>query len=786
MLKNFFKIIFRDLSKDKVYTTISILGLSAGIAVSIIIIAVSFSFLSRDKFHAKGDRIYQAYFKNDFLDAGVEYSNTMPYLLGEAIKNNYPEVADAATIMSDSPVLFIAGEKKSEQTGCYSESSLFNIFSFHVVAQSTEKILPDNNSIAISRTVAEKYFGSVNDAVGKNIILRRAFNKKEVYVSAVFNDMPDNSTLKFEYVLPLQSRIDEWEWMKNWPWGNYLAATYFELKPNVNLSDLNRKIKNFVSEKNPHTKAELFLFKYENIFLKGPGNFDKTNTVRLLFVIAVVIIGIASINFINMATSRAARKNKEIGLRKVIGAGRNSLILRFLAETYLLSFVSILLGLLITELLLPYINTSFNGFIIFSIPYNNIYFDFSLVALWFLVGIFSGLYPSLYLSSLSPSGILTGSSVQRRRVFVSKFLITIQFAFSTIFIFIAVVVTKQMKYITDKDLGLNINQTLQFPITTELSNHLSSFTNDLKLNPAIVNVTYSNFEPTGVYASTSDPKWEGKPEALNDMFPVVMVSDNYLNTFDVQLSKGRNFFEGDSADITNYLINEKMEKIIGKDSPIGLKLSMWGNDGQIIGVIKNFHIGTLMEEIKPLIIMKKIKECNLCFVKINPADLSSVVSFIEKTYNEYEKEYPLKYSFLDEQFLNRHSDAKIFVGFFRLFSAIAIIISCLGLFGLTAFTVQQKTKEVGVRKVLGASFNSITMLITKSLIKLVLIASLIALPVGYYLSGKILQMFVYKTDIGVEIYLLSVAVVTLLASGTIAFQAIKAASANPVESLRYE
>jgi ABC-type antimicrobial peptide transport system permease subunit len=792
MLSNVFKIIRRDLAKDKVYSFISILGLSAGICVAILIIAINFTYLNYNKFHAKGDRLYQAYFKNNYMEKGVDYSINMPYLLGEYLKKDYPEVADAATIMGDYKPVFAAGNLKSEQDGCYSEPSLFNMFSFRVLASlknGGQRIFTDNNSVAISKSLAEKYFGSVNKALGKRISLTRIYNKEDVYVSSVFDNTPFNSSIKFDYVLPLAKLVDKQSWMKNWPWGNFVANTFIELRKGADVNSFNSKIKNYVSLKNPYTKAELFLYRYDKIFLNPPGGFAKSTIITMLFVIAAVILVIAAINFINLSTSRAAKKGKEIGLRKVIGADRKSLVFRFMLETYILSFISLFLGLLLAEMLIPYINYVFDTSLKVQVPYNNIYFDLSLAGLWLIMGFLSGLYPSVYLSGLMPGSVIKGQPGRGGKIFIRKSLLGLQFVFSALFIFTSVVVYQQMKYITNKDLGLNVKQILEFPQTNSISQHFSAFTNDLSKKPGILSITRANFEPVGVGSSTSNPKWEGKPENMNDMFPVLTVGSSFIKTFNIKLLKGRDFFDEDSADVNNFIINEQMERIIQKNikgDVVGIGLSMWGRSGKIIGVVRNFHTASLYQPIGPLIMMKDPAECGSCFIRFNTANLENILPYLKKIYDRYETDYPMNIKYLDEQYLNQHTDAKTFVGFFSLFAGIAIIISCLGLFGLTAFSIQQKTKEVGIRKVLGASVGSLSFLLTKSYLRMIFIAAVIALPAGYYLSGKLLDMFAYKTAVGPEVYIFTLGIITILAAITVIFQVLKAALANPVDSIKYE
>lgn len=787
MLKNYFKIVLRDLSKDKIYTIISIIGLSAAVSISIIILTINFSFLTRDRFHEKGDRIYQAVCRIDFLKAGTQYSTTMPTLLGESLTQEYPEIKQSATIKDNGSLAFIVGNKRFEQKGYYSEGSLFKIFSFPVVQKSSEMIFPNDNSIAISRSLAVKYFGSVSGALGKEIIIRQTYERNKVFVSGVFEDIPQNSTIYFEYVLPLSSILKKYDWAKSW--NNFLATTYFELNPHVDVKNLNKKIKNFISVKNPQSKSDLFLSKYEDLFLHPPDGFNRVYVVIFNSILAFIILAIASINFVSLATSRATKKAKEISLRKIIGAKRKSLITRFLGESYLLSFFAVIIGLFLAELLIPFVNRSFNGILFFSIPYRNLYFIASLIGLWFFLGLLSGLYPAIYLSSLSPISILNGTTESRKRIVLRKSLITVQFVLSTIFIFVLIVVFRQTSFINEKNLGYNVRQVVELNLTEDIAKHFDTFKNELKSNPDIREVTRASFEPFTIYASTSGLSWEGKPKNLNDFFSYISVDENFLKTFDIEIKRGRDFLKGDSTDTNNLIVNEKMAVIIkrfSKKDVTGLGINFWGKQGQIIGIVKDFQNGSFMENIHPLIIRKGLNECSYCFVKVYSKNLPEVLSYINSTYNKFEKEYPFKYSFLDDQFLNRHIDILILDRFFSIFSVIAIIISCLGLFGLTAYTIQQKTKEIGVRKVLGASMGSLSLMLAKSVIKLVILGTMIALPAAYYLSGLLLQMYIYRVQISADIYLMSVLAVIIIAVGTIIFLTIKAAAANPVESLKYE
>jgi len=793
LFKNIFKIILRDLSRDKVYTSIGILGLAAGISISIIIITICFTFLNFDKIHKKGERLYQAY-QNEYESGRSFVSSTMPYLLGESLKKDYPEIKNTATVMSDDKVMFVSGNVMAEQAGLFSESSLFDMFTFPVLASAktgTDRIFPDNNSIAISETMAKKFFGGAANAIGKRLLINRRYIKEDVYISTVFKDIPNNTHLKFDYVLPVKSVLSKWSESLN-NWGNLCAETYVELKPNTNLSLLNSKIEHYIAAKNElrgvTNKSELFLYKFQDGFLKPPGYTPKTNFLILFMIIAASILIIASINFINLATSRAEKRGKEIGLRKVIGAGRKSLILRFLGETYFLAFIAILLGILLAELFMPVLNNAFNSILVFRIPYDSLYFIISVIGLWLITGLISGLYPALYLSGLKPALIFRGSSAPGGKIYFRKVLLTVQFVFSALFVFLSIVMYNQIQFIAHADLGLRIKQVMEFPLTSEIVKHYNAFSNDLKRIPGVEVVTCSEFEPTYVTNSTSDPDWEGKPADLTDMFETVSVGDDFLKAFDIKLLKGNDFNAGDTTG-NSFIINQKMEKIINQSHPgniVGMGLNWNGINGQIIGVVKDFQTGSFNSKMRPLIIRKNSNSMNYGFIRFDAGKLKSIIASASSVFNKYENDYPFQYKFMDSEYIKREVDAAVFVSLFSLFAVVAVIISCLGLFGLTAFSIQQKRKEIGIRKVLGASVKSVTALLTKSLLWTILTSAVIALPAGYYLSGQLLQLFVYRTKIGAGTFMLTLGIVILFAVLTVIFQVIKAALANPVDSIKYE
>ncbi len=788
MLLNYLKTIYRDLIHNKLYTFISIFGLAVGISASLVLVTLVMSLLSQDKFHEKGDRICQAFSRTNYNQAGEEISSTMSVLLGDALVSEIPEIVNSVTITStNAEKAFIVGDKKFHEKGIWANPSLFTIFSFPVIAKTTDSIFNDLNSISISESLAKKYFGAIDSSLGQAITLRSNFDKREAYVSSVFKDVPFNSTLKFDYVMPIEFFLNKNQGLG---WGNRFSRVFIELEQNINVDVLNNKIKDFIKDHTDWLQSELFLHKYENIFLDNPyGGTSYESRIKILLSIGLGILFMASINFINLSISRTTKKAKEVGLRKVVGAGKRSLIFRFIGESVIITFLAMFLAICFTEIIVPYINQSFLDYVNLKIviPYSNLYFYFSLIVILAVVSLISGLYPAFFLSSFSPISVLKGKSLLGKNpIFMRKALVVIQFIFSGLFIIVTIASSKQLNLIKNKDLGVNIEQVLSFSFTNKVEKHFSAFRHDLKLNSQVKGFTSTDFQPTGVYSSTSDPYWEGKPEKLNDMFPTLHVSDGFIKTFNIDIINGRDFEEGDSVDISNFIINEKMASIIGKDNPVGLKLSFWGEEGQIIGVVKNFHIGDLMTEIRPLIIIKNPMRTFLAWVRFDSETLPEVINHLKRTYAKYENEFPLSYSFLKEDFVKMHGGVIMSSRFNVLFATIAIIISCLGLIGLTALTAEQKTKEIGIRKVLGAPIASILFLLSKGLMQLVILSFIISAPISYYVVNDFLDDFAFKIEIGIDIFLYSFFLLLTISLAAILVQGIRASLANPVEALKYE
>jgi len=784
MFSNYFKSIFREFGNNKFLSLIKIPGLSFGVACAVVIISLVMNLLSFDNFHLKGDRIYTAFTKSTYKTTGERISATMTAKLGPALKEEIPEVRNTATVTRAGEVLFIVNNNKIKRKGIRSEESLFSIFSFPITSRTGNYIL-EPGSVALSESLAEILFGNRNNAPGKTVLIRENSGRKEYIVSCIFKDVPENSSLKFDFVLPLEEKINENP--AAYDWGNSFADVYIEVNKNIEINQLNYKLKNFITRHNPYSKEELFLYRYDNVVLDNPqAPLKVIIVIKILLFIGIAILLIACINYINIAVSQSVKKAKEVGLRKMAGAGRVSLIFRFLGESFVTTLLSVMLSLFIAEIIISIMSESFAEIIRMHIPFENTSFLGVLLLMTIILTIISGLYPAVYLSSFSPIKVIKGTTGTGNKTFTfRKILIVFQFIASSMFIVVAIIIHEQIKYIRTKDLGLDIKAIVSFELPESIREHAPEFKRDLAAITGIKDFTFANSLPIGVYNSTSSPWWEGKPQNLNDQICILQVDENFAGTFNIKVKKGRSF-AGLFDDMGNFLINEQMAALMRKDNPVGEKLSFWKRDGIITGVINDFHIQDFNYGIKPLIIILDSSKAYNAFIKASAGQLPSVIPELKSIFEKYEKDYPFEYSFLDEDFVKNYKDIEILEGLAGIFSSFSIIISCLGLFGLTALTVNQKTKEIGIRKVLGSSVAGIVSLLSKQMMILIITAFCISVPFSYIIMKEWLQIFAYRTDAGLRVFVFSFITVIGIAFLTIISLAVKAAKANPVESLKYE
>jgi putative ABC transport system permease protein len=638
--------------------------------------------------------------------------------------------------------------------------------------------------------MANLFFGSPAAAMGKAM---RYENSQNFQVTAVFEDLPANSSQQFDFLRSWKAFEKENEdWIHNW--GNTDAPTIIQLRPDANLARVRSEIKDFIYRyqgKGKGFQVELDLLSYPEKYLHSTfknGKIDggRIEYVRLFSLVAVIILLIACINFMNLATARSTKRAKEVGVRKVVGAGRPALMAQFMGEAMLLTFFSIILALLLAALLLP----AFNGLTgkQLSLPVHQPLFWLAMLGLLLVSGFVSGSYPAVFLSSLHPIRVLKGSlRFSGGASFFRKGLVVFQFALSILFLVAMIVIYRQMDYIQTKNLGFDRNNLVYIPLEGELPQKYALFKQEAGKMPGILDITKTRQAPTSLHTHTGDIRWTGKDPNQVISFVSTDVGYDFVKTMNLQLAEGRDFSRDFPTDSTGFMVNETALKRIGYSDPIGKPLWWGDHQGKIIGVLKDFHFASMHQPIEPLVIrLYEARESGTILARIHAGRDREGLAELQKLCKELNPAFPFTYQFSDEEFNKLYRSEQLVSKLANYFAFLAIFISCLGLLGLAAFTAEQRTREIGVRKVLGANVRGIVSLLSKDFIGLVVIAIVIASPLAWYFMHRWLQDFAYRTPISWWIFALAGLLAILIAFLTVGFQAIKAAVANPIKSLRTE
>jgi putative ABC transport system permease protein len=611
-------------------------------------------------------------------------------------------------------------------------------------------------------------------------------------VSGILDEIPELSSLKFDFLLNFELWSKKNDWSKQWD--NNGPRCYVMLAANTPVDKVNAKIKNYIKTKKSQSNVELFLQNYGESYLysnwdNGKQAGGRIEYVKIFSIVAVIILLIACINFMNLATARSLRRAREIGVRKVVGAGKRQLIAQFIGESLLVSLFAVCLSILIVVLLLPGFNALTEKHL--AIDFANPYFLLTILGLTLITGIVSGSYPALFMSSLKPIVVLKGLlKFKSGATYFRKALVVFQFALSIILILGMIIIYRQIDYIHNKNLGFAKEDLLYMPLEGELQKSYITFKEELAKQPGIQSVSASQSSPLETGSSTQSVSWPGKDTTQMILFSTNPVSYDYLKTMGIQLVGGRDFNTAYSLDTMNYLVNEAAVRKIGYKDPVGKELTLWGDKGTIIGVMKDYHHNSLHVPIEPLILRLYKNSWNSYWgnviIRTEHGKTKQAIASMEKMYKQFNPGFPFKYYFTDDEMLKNYKAEYTVSKLSRYFAFLAIFISCLGLFGLVTFTAEQKTKEIGIRKVLGASVTGIVRMLSKDFLRLVFIAAIIAFPVAWWAMHKWLADFAYRIDIGWWVFAVTGVAAVLIALVTISFQAIKAAIANPVKSLRTE
>jgi putative ABC transport system permease protein len=788
MLANYFTVAFRSLLRKKAYSGINILGLSIGLACSFFILLWVIDETSYDKFHGKGKQLYQV--MRHLTTGGQTYTmNSLPRGIADEMKREFPEVEETVITYLDQELVVTNGNNNYREKGGYVGETFFQMFSFPFIYGNAETAIRGLTSAVITEKTARKIFGKDwHHAVGHVI---NVDHNKEFTITGVVRDVPENSSIQFDILLPVEEYFASNTGRTHWYYMAY--GIYTKLREGTSLQVFNKKFGDIF---NRHAKADdhqIFLQPFEDVYLHsfyrdGKLQGGRIEYVRIFTGVAIFILLIACINFMNLATARSSQRAKEIGVRKVIGAQKQSLITQFISESVGMSFIAFLLAMAIVVTLLPVFNDLTGKQ--FTLANVNGTFLFTIIGITLMVGLVSGSYPALYLSSFKPVAVLRGTFRQGSGLVVDlrKGLVVFQFALSVLLIVSTAVVYLQLDYIRTKDLGLARENLLFVARGGALVNRYDAVAKELVMQPGIASVTASGQNPLEVSNNTLGVTWDGKPQDNKQLFYIINAYYDFAKTMKMELIAGRDF-SGVYTDSMAYLINEETAKIIGGDSyqdVVGKIIKVYGDEGPIVGVVKNFSMNSLYSPIEPVVIRLYLPWAGNLFVRAKQGETQIAIESLTKVSQKFNPGYPLTYTFLDQQFEMRYRSEKVTAKLVNVFAVIALFISCLGLLGLTSFMVQQRTKELGVRRVLGASVSGIVVMLSKDFLKLVFIGFLIATPVTWYMTNRWLQNFADRIEVGAPVFLLAGLTVLLMAVATVSWQSLKAAIANPVDCLKNE
>ena len=794
MFKNYFKSTIRNLWKNKGYSFLNIFGLAIGIACAGLIFLWVKDEMSYDKFNTKKDRLYYVR-ENQKYDAYTATFGSTPGVMAPAMQAEIPGIANTCRATEGQvSLLFSIGDNSVYAAGKYVESSLFNMFTLPFLEGNAKTAFAQLYSIVITEATAKKFFGKVKNIIGKTV---RVDNKQDYVVTGILKDIPQNSSLQFEWVAPFKIYYDQSPWL--YSWGNNSLSTYVELKPGVDPASVNRQLYNFIQKREPSSIARPFLWGMNNWHLYDdfdngkPTGGGQIEYVRLFSIIAWIILFIACINFMNLSTARSEKRAREVGVRKVLGAGKRRLVIQFIGEALLMSAIAAIAAVIMVALFLPAFNTLVQKQLTLGLTNP---FNISVLLLITLIcGLVAGSYPSLYLSSFNPVFVLKGIKLKSgSAAFIRKGLVVLQFTVSIILIISTIIIYQQIQHVKSRQLGFNKNNLLSTDVVGNIAKNYPSIKEDIINTGVVENVALSDH--TTIYGgnNTGSLTWQGKSAGAQILISTRYVTPEFMKTSGIKVIEGRDFQTGDSTNSKklNVLITASLEKLMGKESAIGKILRYDGDTSNttatVVGVVNDYVYGNMYGKSDPVLFVCTAPEhTSVMYVRIKPlVNTEQALTKIGGMLKKDNPAYPFNYIFVDDQFNAMFMSEMLISKLSRVFAALAIIISCLGLFGLAAYTAERRTKEIGIRKVLGSTVPGIAALLSKDFLKLVSISCVLAFPLAWWMMHNWLQGYEYRITISWAIFLIAGFLAIVIALLTVSFQAIKAAIANPVKSLRTE
>lgn len=788
MFKHNLLISYRSFKRFKSTFFINLTGLASGLACTLLIYLWVVDELSIDRFHEKGDRIYQVVQHNRW-QAEIETDEFTPRMLSSVFLEEFPEVERAVSVNEDwaeSPGIVSFGETKLKAKDNQIDNDFFKIFSYKLVQGDVNQPLPNSKSVLISDQLAIKLFNST-EVVGQTINWQQEEMSGDYIISGLFEAPSNKSSRQFDLLFSMELLVERHNNYAHW--GSNNERTYLLMKEDVDIDAFNAKTENFLKTKNDWAKNTLSVQQFGKRYLYEPyvnakQSGGKITYVRLFSMIALFVLGIACINFMNLTTAKASNRMKEIGVKKAIGARKKNLAYQYFSEALLLAFISLFVAIVITVSVLPQFN-------LITGKQLSLNFDPTLIigalVITIITGLLSGSYPALYLSSLHPIAMLKGKLQQTfGDTWLRKGLVISQFAISAILITAVMIVSDQIDFIQNKNLGYSKENLLRFDYVTEVDPGYQAFLEKLKSIPGIVNVAGAVDDATGMHGGTSDVSWTGKEPESRAYFEIMVASENFIETMDIELAAGRTYdLTRDKPGRNRIVFNETAIKLMGLEDPIGTIVEIQGEKSEVIGVVKDFHFQTMYNEIRPLFI-KLTDEIEYTLLRLNSENTLETMAAIQKAYETELEGVPFEPTFVDSDYQAMYASELSISKLSKYFAGIAIIISCLGLLGLSAFTAEKRSKEIGIRKVLGSGNWRIIYLLSTDFTKMILGALIIGLPLSYLLADQWIQNFAFGIDLKAMNFIVVGLVTIGIAWLTVSIQTLKAANANPIDSLRSE
>jgi len=790
MIKNYFKTAWRNIVNNKFYSAINIIGLTVGLTVGLLILLWVNDELSFDAFHTKAPRIYRVEAQIGTGTSKQIWGGVSAPVATFALKE-IPGVESAVRLVGNNNYSLFKYDDKSLEPGdngmYFADPSIFKVFDFKLLEGNANNLFPNIQSVIISQTTAKRFFGNI-EPIGKVI---KGDGRDSYTIAGVFADVPENSSIKFDMLFSIELKKKDYDGKGYWKsmdsdWGDYYATTYLLLKPDVSPASVANMITQIHIKNQPGPDASKVKFLAQPLTQLHLYNADGTpsgiQTVRVFLIVAMLILLIACINYVNLSTARAMLRSKEVSIRKIIGAGKKQLFIQFLLETILFFAIALILSFGLIALLMPLYN---------NVSGKQLHFNLFDAGVWQVIGltifgtlVASSIYPALLLSSFKPVNALKGKiSLGVGNIAFRKVLVVTQFIFSIGLIIGTLIINSQLKYVREKELGYDKSHVFGF-IMRDMQKNYEAVRAQLLTQPGIDGIASGGDNITNIQNSTSDTEWDGKDPNVSFIIHPIYVDKYYLPFFKLKFAAGGPF-AGIKSDSAHYILNETAVREAGITNPIGKRFKLHDQNGIIIGIVKDFHFASLKQKIEPAV-FSYAPDMPEMFIRTTGKNASLAIAAAQKVFKQYNPGFPMDYSFMDDDYNDLYKTDQQSGILFSWFAGIAILVSCLGLFGLATYTAQVKVKEIGIRKVLGASVASITGMLSKDFLVLVTLSIVISTPIAWYAMSKWLQSFVYRVNVQWWIFVLAGVIALIIAFITISFQAIKAALANPVKSLRSE